>query len=370
MCGIAGIIGEINQEDKHRVIQMNQAQSHRGPNADRVIEYPNAILGHRRLSVIDLSEKGTQPMHTPDGRYVTVYNGEIYNYKELKVKLSDSYKFITECDTEVLLAAWVRWGHNFIDRINGMFAFCIYDTHSKTAFFARDRFGQKPLYFRQEKGRLIFASEAKALLAAGVSAEPNMKVWSRYLVSASYDDENDSFFEGITQLKPGELAFWNVEQGLIPENYYSLAENPIRKLNNIDFKKASEQLKTLLIEVGRDHMQSDVPIGVSLSGGLDSSSMLATFDLGGFLGKDVHCFSFDFGEDFTERSWIEAAAKFHGLKTNIVEFTVDEFHSSIKPLIFHLEGPIGGSSKLRSHKSNGSCTKKWDSCTSRWNGIR
>lgn len=343
MCAIAGILAEVLPQDAARLVSaMNKAQGHRGPDSDIVKEYPGAMLGHRRLSIIDLSKRSLGPMETLDGCFTLVYNGEIYNYKELRSQLEPDFKFRTNSDTEVLLAAWLRWGPQCLERLNGMFAFCVYDTRTRSAFFARDRFGQKPLFFAQRDGQLFFASEVKALLAAGIPASADMGVWSRYLVSASYDDASDSFFAGVSQLKPGECATWSPARGLSRHTYYHLGDRIPTEPINVTLEDAAQRVRGFLVDAARIHMRSDVPVGIALSGGLDSSSLLACLDLAGQLNKGVHCFSFDFGGDFTERQWIESAAGFHDLSADIHTFTPEEFRASIEPLIWHLEGPIGG----------------------------
>jgi asparagine synthase (glutamine-hydrolysing) len=342
MCGIAGILGEVSKSDGDRVSAMNASQRHRGPDSDDVSLYEGAVLGHRRLSIIDLSNRSRQPMESSNGRFSITYNGELYNYKELRAELKSSYDFKTESDTEVLLAAWSKWGEDCLYRMRGMFAFCIWDRESRSAFFARDRFGQKPMFFSFHNGQLLFASEVKALLAAGVPASPDMNTWSRYLVSAVYDNTEDSFFGNIEQLRPGESATWSEKDGMRRRRYYDLSDHVSLTTQAVSLDEASNRVREILIDVSRMHMQADVPVGVALSGGLDSSALLACLDLAGELKEQLHCYSFDFGESLTERPWIEAAAAYHGLKSEINSFTPDQYLESIRPLMWHLEGPIGG----------------------------
>ncbi|MDO8599256.1 MAG: asparagine synthase (glutamine-hydrolyzing), partial [bacterium] len=343
MCAIAGILGAVDRhDDRARVTEMTTVQVHRGPDAGAVAVFPGAVLGHRRLSIIDLSDRAQQPMVSTDGRYVLVFNGEIYNYRELRRELEGSYPFRTESDTEVLLAAWVMWGEAMLERLNGMFAFCLYDTVDRRAFFARDRFGQKPIHFAEHNGRLLFASEVKALLAAGVPAKPNLAAWARYLTVASYDDDADTLFAGVTQLRPGECAAWDVERGVRRRTYYALHERVAGSPLDVSVVDAAAEVRRLLVDAATIHMRADVPVGISLSGGLDSSAMLAALDLARELHDGVRCFSFDFGGDFTERPWIDAAASYHGLTSAIATFTPADFLASIRPMMWHLEGPIGG----------------------------
>jgi asparagine synthase (glutamine-hydrolysing) len=357
VCGISGIIGRHKPEDKSLVTKMNNIQNHRGPDASSIKQYKCGTLGHTRLSVIDLSDRSIQPMESIDERYSIVFNGEIYNYKELRKELSLSYKFKTQSDTEVLLSAYIVWGEKCLEKINGMFAFCILDSVNGNAFMARDRFGQKPFCFMEESDRLLFASEIKALLAAGVRAEADNNTWARYLNTASYDDTDETFFKNILQLRPGECAIWQSGKGLTRYFYYRLEDEYLEKEQNLD--DAIQEIQELLLNSAKIHMRSDVPVGVSLSGGLDSSALLACIDHIGKLHKGVNCVSVDFGGDLSEEEWITAAADFHNLPSNILNYTPNEFHDSLKPMMWHLEGPIGGlmncalSNVMRKFKSIG-----------------
>lgn len=341
MCGISGILGPKRPDDFQRVERMNVAQLHRGPDGEAIRSTNGATLGFVRLAIIDLDDRSMQPMSTPDDRIFLVFNGEIYNYVELKAELSAHYQFRTDSDSEVLLAAYMAWGIDCLERLNGMFAFCLWDTSTHTGFFARDRFGQKPLFLTEQDGRLFFASEVKALLAGGIEARADWNTWSRYLEAASYDDNPDSFFADITQLAPGECATWSASNGLRRRRYYSLAERIGGELE-IDVETAANQVRNLLIDAARIHMRADVPISISLSGGLDSSALLSTIESCGRLSPDIACISVEFGEEFSERKWIEAAAGHHGLESQILRFTQDDFQQSIAPMLWHLEGPIGG----------------------------
>lgn len=336
------MLGRVRPDDGDVVGTMTAVQAHRGPDAGAVIALPGAVLGHRRLSIIDLSDRAVQPMSSTDGRFVLVFNGEIYNYRELRTALAGSYTFRTESDTEVILAAWIVWGEAMLERFNGMFAFCLYDTIERHAFFARDRFGQKPLHVVEDRGRLLFASEVKALLAAGVPAKPNLDAWARYLVHASYDDDADTLFAGVTQLRPGECAMWDAERGLRRRMYYALHERVSGPTYDVSVAEAATEVRRLLVDAVTIHMRSDVPVGISLSGGFDSSAMLAALDLAGELHDGVRCSSFDFGGDLSERLWIDAAASYHGLTSAITTYTPLDFQRSIRPMLWHLEGPIGG----------------------------
>jgi len=340
MCGIAGILNTDNPLDLSTVQDMINAQKHRGPDASLVKSYPKAVLGFARLSIIDLSIQAMQPMESIDGRHILVFNGEIYNYKELRKELNAQYHFRSESDSEVLLAAYQRWGEDCLGRLNGMFAFCIYDRADGSAFFARDRFGQKSLLFTQDGQRLLFASEIKPLLVAGIRAKPNLKSWSRYLAFASYDDSDDTFFDNIYQLRPGESMRFKPGFGITRNFYYRLGEH-IKPIN-IDVGEAAGEIRNLMIDVGRIHMRADVPVAVSLSGGFDSASLLASLSIAGEIHAGLKCFSIEFEKDLSERPWIEATSRYHNLPGQIDLFTEQQFQNIIRPMMWQFEGPIGG----------------------------
>lgn len=338
MCGIAGILGAAGPQAIAAVEAMVAAQAHRGPDGSGTLPLPGAVLGHNRLAIIDLSQAGAQPMASADGRHVLVYNGEIYNFADLRSELEPGHQFRSHSDSEVLLAAFRAWGPACLDRLRGMFAFCVYDTETRTAFLARDRFGQKPLHVARQQGAVLFASEVKALLAAGVPARPNRVTWARYLVTAEFDVDRDTFFEGVEQLEPGECAWWDPVGGLVRHRWYA----PGQAVRPRAADASADELRAMLADVGRIHMRADVPVGVSLSGGLDSSALLAAVAEGGALTDRTACFSVEFGADYSERPWVESAASAYGLRVHMDSFDPVRFRDSIAPLVWHLEGPVGG----------------------------
>jgi asparagine synthase (glutamine-hydrolysing) len=237
-------------------------------------------LGHRRLSIIDLSPYGHQPMSDASGRYWITYNGEIYNYLELREELSVAgYQFSTASDTEVILAAFQKWGAACLSRFNGMWAFAIFDREKNSLFLARDRFGVKPLYFWQQGGRLAFASEIKAFTGLnGWRAKANRERLLDFLVWNVLDHTEQTMFEGVRQLLPGHHVTLNLQQVFSgapapkwhPKRWYSLPE----RVASITGTKADEGLRTVLGDAVRLRLRADVPVGSCLSGGLDSSSLV------------------------------------------------------------------------------------------------
>jgi asparagine synthase (glutamine-hydrolysing) len=202
MCGIGGIIGKIECREQ-LMQQMLTKQQHRGPDAQGRWRDNDIILGHNRLSIIDLHPGANQPMSSSDGRYVIVFNGEIYNYKELKQQLLSDYNFKTKSDTEVIIASYKKWGKNCLEHLNGMFSFALWDKEDKKFFAARDRFGVKPFYYAFREGNLFFSSEIKTLWAAGIPKERKLAVWAKYLVYGSYGLPSQTFWDNIYQLPGG-----------------------------------------------------------------------------------------------------------------------------------------------------------------------
>ena len=269
-----------------------------------------------------------------------MFNGEIYNFIEIKNKLRAHYRFRTESDTEVLCAAWQHWGESCINHLKGMFSFCVYDIKNNKITLVRDRFGQKPLFYSQTDRCLVIASEIKPILAFGIEARPNEKVWARYLLKASYDDTADTYFESIKQLHPGEILTFVGNELVSRRYYYQLADYCFEK--NLDVNAAAEKVRETMVSVCDMHMRSDVPVGLMLSGGLDSSSMLAALHIKNHTKGKLRSFSVDFGEMLSERIWIEEAAAAFNTLSEIKSFSNADFYESIKPMMWHLEGPIGG----------------------------
>lgn len=278
MCGIAGLYSK-SKISRDSIVRMTDAMSHRGPDGDGLWlnEQGNLGLGHRRLSIIDLSDEGKQPMHFAD-RYVITFNGEIYNYLELRQELEQQgLRFRSKTDTEVLLALYAEHGAGCLQKLDGMFAFVIYDKQSKTVFGARDRFGEKPFFYHYEAGKsFAFASEIKALLAFGVGKDVNDQMLANFLLS-NYSINNpqtlsDTFYKKILKLPAASYFMIDAELNCTIKEYWKI--NPFESNRDILFGEAKEEFKYLLTQSVNYRLRSDVPIGSSLSGGLDSSSIV------------------------------------------------------------------------------------------------
>jgi asparagine synthase (glutamine-hydrolysing) len=255
MCGIAGIYGTGD------IRAMTRSLVHRGPDDEGFYESGPVKLGARRLAVIDLAS-GHQPLSTADGKYWITYNGELFNYLELRQELEAAgHRFLTRSDTEVVVAAYQAWGAACLDRFIGMFAFAIWD--GGRLFLARDRFGEKPLYYCRQPQRFLFASEIKALL---VEVDPEPRVDDRFPVMEAAL-EPDTLFRGIVALEPAHyLIFDGVD--VVVRRYWSLPEGPLETRHPDELV---EELRALIGDAVRLRMRSDVPVGLFLSGGLDSS---------------------------------------------------------------------------------------------------
>jgi asparagine synthase (glutamine-hydrolysing) len=254
-------------------------QSHRGPDATGTYFDKNyAALGHNRLAIIDLSEQSNQPFIDNSGRYGIVFNGEIYNYIEIKAALQSQYDFKTESDTEVLLAAFIIYGKSCLAKLNGMFAFAIWDHQEKKIFAARDRFGVKPFYYSLFQDTFCFSSEIKALHAAGIPKEANERVWASYFAYGSYGMPDATFWEGIVQLPGGHFLKYE-NKNLTIKKWYHFEEEVAKQPKNLTFEQAKEHYVALLKDSVNLRFRADVPVGFNVSGGLDSSVLLALVNL-------------------------------------------------------------------------------------------
>lgn len=274
MCGIAGMIGSV---DERALRVMTQLLHHRGPDDGAVWTGANIGIGHRRLKIIDLSDDARQPMLSPEGRFVLAFNGEIFNYRDLREELrAKGHSFRTAGDSEVLLHACMEWGGEVTAHLLGQFAFAFYDTKERTLLLARDHLGIKPLYHAEVRGTLYFASEAKAIAAVlPQTREPRLDLLPRYLTFLWIPGE-ETLFSGIRKMLPGTRAIWR-DGALRSERYW----DPIERWKESEVDRSQspaerdEQLRELMGEAVRSQLVSDVPLGLLLSGGVDSTILLS-----------------------------------------------------------------------------------------------
>lgn len=343
MCGISCIAG--SGWTQAELEAMVAVQHHRGPDHHGFYVDPSHSvgLGHNRLSILDLSPAGHQPMSNPDGTKWIVFNGEIYNYLELRAELSD-YPYRSRSDTEVVLAAYERWGEKCLDHFLGMFAFVIWDGHAQRIFAARDRFGVKPLYYHADpKNETIrVASEIKALHAAGVRATPDVVSWATYLTYGLYDHSARTFWDQVQSLPGGYALEWQ-PNALRVWRWYDLAERVGPELDTRPVQMIQEEYLALLVESVRLRFRSDVPVGIALSGGLDSSILLGFTHAAQGSESDVKAFTFVTGDArYDELPWVqEMLARTHHplIVSPLTAPEVPELADSVQ---HHQDEPFGG----------------------------
>lgn len=340
MCGIAGIVGAgatIEQLEK-----MVDQQEHRGPDFKGTYLDPGfAALGHNRLSIIDPSPAANQPFSDPSGRYLLSFNGEIYNYKELRQELAASYPFRTRSDTEVLLAAYLQWGNTCLHRFKGMFSFALWDQKDKKLFAARDRFGVKPFYYACQDQHFYFSSEIKALRALSSNYQPNPKTWANYLAYGSYGLPEESFYQGIHQLPGGHFLEFN--QGKLQLRQWYDFPSRVSQLNTSQhIKDSREHYFQLLKESIALRFRADVPVGFNLSGGVDSSLLLALVNQ--FEDKkNITAFTFYTGDSrYDEVPWVEAMIANTKNPLRKIHFPVEHVRETVEFISRIQEEPFGG----------------------------
>jgi asparagine synthase (glutamine-hydrolysing) len=342
MCGIAGVFGP--GWNKNQLRAMSAAQRHRGPDDQGLWTdfSQGAGLAHNRLSILDLSPAGRQPMWSANGRFAVVFNGEIYNYLELRAELAD-YPFQTGTDTEVLLAAFERWGEDCLRRFLGMFSFLLWDSKERKLFAARDRFGVKPLYYHlQGDGTLLASSEIKALHAAGVEAEPDAATWAAYLAHGLYEHSARTFWKGILALPAGHLLTW-ANGRLELRRWYDLAAGTGTEFDARPEAEVKEEYLALLKESVRLRFRSDVPAGINLSGGLDSSTLFALVQAVQGPESSLFAFTFTTGDErYDELPWVRQML--NGSRHPLVDCRLEakqvpELAASIHS---HQDEPFGG----------------------------
>lgn len=341
MCGISGIINKNgNLVDKGEIQKINDLIVHRGPDDEGFYFEKNFAFGHRRLSILDLSSDGHQPMHYLD-KYIITYNGEVYNYLEIKEELQkDGYVFKSHTDTEVILASYDKWGENCVDRFNGMWAFAIYDKEKKIIFCSRDRFGVKPFYYTQVDDKFIFGSEIKQLLEFYEDRYINKKVLMNYLVIGYENYDNETFFENIFKLQQSHNLIYDLTNNtFIIKKYYDIKKENL----NLNENESIASYKNELFESIKLRLRSDVKVGTCLSGGLDSSSIAGIASL---LNKKetnekfvaIHAKSTEKKSD--ESSFAKQVAEYCNLELNLIEPSKEDFVNILDEVIFTQEEPF------------------------------
>lgn len=332
MCGINGF----NFEDEQLLSSMNKAIQHRGPDGEG--SFCNKVsLGHRRLAIIDLSKRGKQPMSNEDGTIWITFNGEIYNFMEIKAQLVKKHTFKSDTDTEVIIHAYEEWGEECVKKFNGMWAFCIYDQKRNSFFLSRDRFGKKPLYYYNQGDKFIFSSEIKAILQHTIKKELNKTALSSYL-SYRYVLGEETFFKDILKLMPAHNLIYDLGEKKIKRHgaYWDIIFDEI----NSTKENIEHELDRLLNNSIAYRKISDVPLGVILSGGLDSS--LVTAMLAKQEKRPINTFTVKFRETgFDETEFAKRVSDKY--KTKYFEVTLDtsNFLDIMREYIKFKDEPIG-----------------------------
>jgi len=353
MCGICGIYrpGGATLRDGQLVAAMNHVLRHRGPDDEGLFSGETCVLGHRRLSIIDLSRDGRQPFASPDGRYQMVFNGEIYNYIELRRELeAGGETFRTQTDTEVLLAAFRRHGPACLNRLNGMFAFAVLDTLENTLFLARDRYGVKPLYYAETDGAIHFASEIKALLVnPALSRAINEQSLFEYLVFSRTDIQDETFLAAVSRLPKGAFAV-ATKDGFRAKRWWSPLDY-VDRLADEPLDRAVEQVEELLVSSVALRMRSDVPVGACLSGGLDSSVLLGIVYAHHDPGSAFQAFSAVFpGPPLDEGAFVDALACRFPFRSRRTSPTAADAFEHAAALAWILDEPTTGFSFFAQHE--------------------
>jgi asparagine synthase (glutamine-hydrolysing) len=347
MCGIAGFAGQGSRED---IVRMNAAQASRGPDGEGIWADPaqGVYLGHLRLAIIDLAG-GAQPMWTPDGDIGVIFNGEIYNHAELRSELKAlGARFETDhSDTEVLLQGYRIWGDPFVDRLNGMWAFVIYDRPRRRLFASRDRFGKKPFYYLHRPGLFAFASELTALASHSAVRSSVSPVALRKFFAYGYIPAPHSILEGVRKLPGGHCLEYDVATGSLRVwKYWDFVLDPFEQIPADAEAQWCEQLRTLIGRAVKRRLISDVPIGAFLSGGIDSSaiSAFAARELGP--GR-LNTYSIGFEEpSFDESAFARRAADLIQSRHRVKTLSIDTARQVIPSVLGRLDEPLGDSSLL------------------------
>ncbi|HMO32861.1 MAG TPA: asparagine synthase (glutamine-hydrolyzing) [Lacibacter sp.] len=358
MCGISGVLSpNPSLVTPDRLGQMTNALAHRGPDGEGhwINTGGTTGLGHRRLSVVDLSPEAGQPFHYL-GRYTLVYNGELYNHPELREELQQQgFSFRTRSDTEVLAAAYACWGADCLQRFDGMFAFALWDEQEQLLFAARDRFGEKPFYYFYDGEQLLFASECKALWAAGVLKSWNHLLLLSYLANGHTQNAVDAsltFYKDVYAIPPGHYASFHLpRRELLVNLYWDLDK---QQQQAIPEQEAVEQFRHLFRTSVQRRLRSDVPVGTSLSGGLDSSSIVATIceQLQAASGSwKATAFTATFpGFEKDESSYAAEVAAQLQLQHHTVTPSLEGFFADFERLCHHQEQPFGSASVYAQYK--------------------
>lgn len=348
MCGINGFVSRkfSGEEKLIAVRRMNAALAHRGPDNEGIWNDNLVCLGHRRLSIIDLSSESNQPFFSNDKRYVIIYNGELYNYKALKLELQRAehgsshapYLFKTASDTEVILAAYLRWGNKCLDYFNGMYAFAIYDTIENKMILARDRVGVKPLYYYYGEEGLLFSSEIRAILKSNIKKFVlNREVIGEYAMYQTVFAPN-TIIKGIKMLMPGHYAEYENNEATITA-YYSLSKIS-NSSSDLSYGEVCQKVNELLTHSVQQRLVADVPFGAFLSGGIDSSAIVGLMSK--VSSEKIQTFNVSFEEsEFSEAKYARLIAKKYNTQHHEIKLSPEDFLKQLPEALSAMDHPSG-----------------------------
>jgi asparagine synthase (glutamine-hydrolysing) len=345
MCGITGLYA-FNEVGRFYLINLQRTIdkiAHRGPDAQGSYFDDRVGLGHRRLAVIDTRAEANQPMFDSTRRYVIVYNGEIYNYRELKTILENKYhvKFTTHSDTEVLLYAYIHLKENCLDKLNGFFAFAVYDIFEQELFLARDRFGIKPLYYYQDEDKFLFASEMRSIIGFGIEKSIDFTSLALYL-QLNYIPAPFTMLEGVRKLLPGHSIRIKGSEVVINQ-YYHLPINVQGIQTSIT--QAKNEIKHLLENSVKQRLVADVPLGVFLSGGIDSSLITS---IASRHKEDLNTFSIGYTSEsyFDETKYARQVAEHFGTRHHAFRLSRNDLFEHVHDILEHMDEPFADSSAI------------------------
>ena len=363
MCGIAGLLNTNGDPAPREVLEfMNRVQAHRGPDGQDIFLDREVGLAHVRLAIIDLTEAGHQPLSLEG--YTLTYNGEVYNYPELKTELEQlGHSFRSDCDTEVVLRSFLQWGKDCVKRFNGMFAFAIWNSKERTLFCARDRLGIKPFFYLQEGSRFEFASEIKALLHEPNRRKPRLRTLVRFLGEGLTDDEWETFYEKILILPPAHTMtvsargiekerYWRINPEAHWQNFKvdsppEMAAHPERLVEESYFpqtenlEEAAQAFRELFTDAVKLRLRSDVPVGTCLSGGLDSSSVVACAST--LIDRPVETFSSIYPDrGYDEKRFIDEVTRTFSTNPHSIESDGKDLPQIFDQIVWAQDEPTAG----------------------------
>jgi asparagine synthase (glutamine-hydrolysing) len=350
MCGIAGIVAadRLHEDDRARAQRMRDIITHRGPDGAGLHVDEHAALAHRRLSIVDLAG-GHQPLSNEDGSIWVTYNGEIYNHASVRPELEAAgHRYRTRSDTETIVHAYEEWGDDCVHRFRGMFAFALWDAPRRRLLLVRDRLGVKPLYWTMAGDRLLFASEIKSILESGlVEARPNRRVISEVLATR-YTSGTETMFEGIQKLLPGHRLVFEGGRVQITQYWDLPIDGPDPELEAMPEAALVERFRGLLEESVRLRLMADVPLGMFLSGGIDSSAVAAL--MARQIDRPVQTFSVAFADRaFSELTYAREVAQAIGADSHEIVIDDADFFGALPRLVWHEDEPIAHPSSVPLH---------------------